>query len=123
MGIKVTTQQRASSRPGPDFNTLTDTAELVECYNEMTLTAKDLGLKTVTVKSFADVKTGVLACEMLHANIVTKREESAVVKKTVKTRTAVKGKTTKAKAAKTTKATARRSRLDPKARIVETARA
>ena len=45
--IKHETPERASSRPGPDFNTLTDTAELVECYNEMTLTAKDLGLKTL----------------------------------------------------------------------------
>lgn len=88
--------------------------ELTAKHNEMVLTAVDFGLAHRTVKTFIDVKTGVLACERLHAHIEKARSSTKddkaqsgqketsdmATKKTTKSgaRKAVKGKT---KAAKT----------------------
>jgi hypothetical protein len=109
-------------KPDPDFRSLTDLSELIDCYNEMTLTATDLGLRTIPVKSFPSVQTGVQACERLHAQIKStregKKEGSKKMAKSTKSkaRTAVKGKTAAKKANETGGRT--RTKLPPDAKIV-----
>lgn len=73
-----------AQKPDPDFRSLTDLSELIDCYNEMTLTATDLGLKTIPVKTFPSVQTGVQACERLHTQIKSTREGKKDTKKMAK---------------------------------------
>jgi hypothetical protein len=68
--------------------------EAVETYNEMVLTAIDLGIsKIAAVKMFVDLSTGVKACERLHASIErardpkSKKEEKDMAKKSKKSAT------------------------------------
>lgn len=76
---KVT--ETAGSPPDPDFRRLKTVEELVECYCDMVPTAIDLGIPKIgTVKSFPDVKTGVLACERLHFQIKKARDPKSVKK-------------------------------------------
>lgn len=79
--------------PKTEFDGAKTVDDLVQKYNEMVLTCVDFGLAARTVKSFADVKTGVLACERLHAQIEKARsgnsahttKETKVSKKAKKT--------------------------------------
>lgn len=81
-----------------DFAALTTIEEYVAMYNEMVLTATDVGVKKITtVKSFDSLKTGKLACERLHAAIQKAVNPTAVTKETT---------VKKAKTAKTAKKTA-----------------
>lgn len=111
-----------------DFRQLRTVEELIEAYNDMVPTAVDFGITKIgTVKSFVDVKTGQLACERLHAQIlkarepkpskVEKTEPAKPVKKESKTMAT---KTTKSKARKAVrgKTTGKRPVLDDKAKIV-----
>lgn len=75
------TETAAGSPPDPDFRRLKTVEELVECYCDMVPTAIDLGIPKIgTVKSFPDVKTGVLACERLHFQIKKARDPKSVKK-------------------------------------------
>jgi hypothetical protein len=63
----------------PDFSTLTGPA-LVEAYNEMILTATDLGMPAEvwrTVKRFSGLDAGRTRCEKLHRAISQVREQDA----------------------------------------------
>lgn len=126
---KAQRQKKLAVKPSgkTDFDGAKTVEELVEKHNEMVLTGVDLGLACRAVKSFVDAKTGVLACERLHAQIEKARatpaaesgssKESTMAKKSKSTnaRRSVKGKT---KAAKTAKTTRTRSSFAPDARIV-----
>lgn len=81
--------------------------EAIELYNEMAQTLIDLGdTKAVTVKTFANLKTGVLACQRRHAAILRAKEpkkveeEKIVTTKTEKKTSAKKAPAKKAAAAK-----------------------
>lgn len=63
----------------PDFSTLTGPA-LVEAYNEMILTATDLGMPAEvwrTVRRFSGLDAGRTRCEKLHRAISQVREQDA----------------------------------------------
>jgi len=122
-GVKQTSVKKPEVTKGvfikdgetPNFKSLSSVEELVSAYNEMVLTATDLGIKKVTtVKTFVDQKTGVLACERLHAAIIKARnpetKETNVKKSKRNARKAVKGKTSAA-------AKAPRSKFDETAKI------
>jgi hypothetical protein len=47
--------------------------QLVAAWNEMVLTAVDLGIKVTPVKKFADPATGRKRCEQLHASIQSRK--------------------------------------------------
>jgi hypothetical protein len=116
---------------GPNFRDTEKyhtTEQLVEAYNEMVLTAVDLGVPKVSaVTMFASVDIGAKACERLHGLITKAREADKTekekpVKKAKKTaakksnaRKAVKGKTS---AAKTGAKRGPRMALDENAKIV-----
>lgn len=62
----------STTESATDFKSMQSVEELVSAYNEMTITALDLGIKKiVTVQTFADLVTGVRACEHLH-NLIEK---------------------------------------------------
>lgn len=62
-------QTKKSATTAPDFDKMT-VEELVAAYNEMILTATDLGIKhATTVTMFSDVGVGVKACRRLHGLI------------------------------------------------------
>jgi hypothetical protein len=57
----------------PDFASMTG-PQLVAAWNEMALTAVDFGLPGIlTVKKFADHKTGIARCQKLHAQLQSKK--------------------------------------------------
>lgn len=61
----------------PDFGTLTG-PQLVEAYNEMVLTALDLGVQTAQpVKRFSGVDAGRARCARMHAMITDLRADAA----------------------------------------------
>ena len=64
-----------------DFATMTG-PQLVAVWNEMVLTAGDLGLPEVkSVKKFKDQKSGVARCEKLHAQIQAVRPDKSAAPK------------------------------------------
>lgn len=63
--------------------------EAVSLYNEMVQTVVDLGKKNIAVvKTFVDLKTGQIACDRLHNEIVRSREPKKEVKVAKKAKTA-----------------------------------
>jgi hypothetical protein len=123
---KAERQQKSSvvASGKAEFDGARTVEDLVARHNEMVLTGADFGLAHKPVKTFADVKTGVLACERLHANIEKARAttETNTTEDTMKkarksgsARKAVRGKT---KAAKTTKTGRTRARFPMDAKIV-----
>jgi len=73
----------------------------VKLYNEMVLTAIDVGIsKIVTVDKFVDLKTGVRACERLHEEIQRARDPKQPRKEDTMPKKTAKKATTKKKAAK-----------------------
>lgn len=60
----------------PNFRKM-DHAQLVEAYNEMVLTAEDLGISHFSTTSrFADTPTARRRCEIIHHEIKAKRKEN-----------------------------------------------
>ncbi len=59
-----------------DFESMTG-PQLVAAWNEMVLTAIDVGIPVNSVKKFADQKSGVTRCIKLHAQIQAKRPLTA----------------------------------------------
>lgn len=122
-------QRQAAAVVQPSGKTEFDGAKTVEAlvakHNEMVLTGVDLGLASRPVKTFVDVKTAVLACERLNAQIEKAREpkpeetgetkeskKMAKKRKSGNARKAVKGKTRAAKTGRT------RASFLPDAKIV-----
>lgn len=98
-----------------DTEKLTTVEETVAMYNEMVLTAIDVGVKHVTtVKSFDSLKTGLLACQRLHVAIQAAKNPSAKTKKEDTMLKKAKKTTTKKTAKKTG---AKRSKFDPSMKI------
>jgi hypothetical protein len=95
-------KKKTASKKSTDFQKPETVEDAVKLYNEMVLTAIDVGIsKVIPVEKFVDLKTGVRACERLHESIQkargpksSKKEKDDMPKKTAKKST------TKKKAAK-----------------------
>lgn len=122
--LKPKSEVKSTDAPAPkdpDFKTLRTVEELVAAYNDMVPTAIDLAVpKISTVRTFVDAKTGVLACERLHAAIKKARVPAAKAAAVVKEKKVMAKKSKKAKSKKG--ASKPRSKFDPKSRIVVVAK-
>lgn len=80
---KPKSKRKPKAKPLPDTFKKPETVEkAVELYNEMVLTAIDVGIThIVTVQKFVDLKTGQRACENLHREIQRARDPKPSSKK------------------------------------------